>query len=72
MGACEPVFAEKLGDGGGEDHLPLACLGLQGRVEALAGELTMDVNQSGVEVDVCPTESERLADPQAGVGKELE
>jgi hypothetical protein len=52
--------------------MPLACLGFQRRVEALAGELTVDVNQSGVEVNVCPTESERLPDPQAGVGEELE
>src|SRR5712691_8507929 len=36
------------------------------------GELGVDADQPGLVVDVGPGEAERFADPQAGVGEELE
>jgi hypothetical protein len=41
-------------------------------VDALTGELAVDADEAVVVVDVGPGESERFADPQAGVGEELE
>jgi hypothetical protein len=38
----------------------------------VAGELVVDADQSGLVVDVGPSEAERFADPKAGVGEELE
>jgi hypothetical protein len=67
----EPAFAQELRDRGGEDDLPPTCLGLERRVLALAGELAVDADQPGVEVDVGPVQAERFADTQPGVGEEL-
>ena len=41
-------------------------------MDAAAGELAVDADQPGVVVDVGPGEAERFADPEAGVGEELE
>jgi hypothetical protein len=41
-------------------------------VLAVAGELAVDADQSGLVIDVGPGEAERFADPEAGVGEELE
>jgi hypothetical protein len=68
----ESALAQQLGDRGREDHFPLGRLGLERCVHALAGELPVDADHTGLVVDVGPGEPERLADPQAGVGEQLE
>ena len=68
----EPAFAQPLGERRGEDHLASAGFGLERGVVAVAGELPVDTDQSGLVVDVSPGEAERFADPEAAVGEELE
>jgi hypothetical protein len=41
-------------------------------VYAVAGELAVDANHAGVVDEIGPSEAERFADPEAGVGEELE
>jgi hypothetical protein len=52
----EPVFAELLGERGGEDDFALASFGFERCVFTVAAELPVDVDQSGVVVDVGPGE----------------
>jgi hypothetical protein len=68
----EPAFAQALGERQGEDELAASGFGLERRVFAVAGELAVDADQSRLVVDVGPGEPERFADPEAGVGEELE
>jgi hypothetical protein len=68
VAAGEPVLAERLRECGGEDDLASSRFGLERGVLAVAGELPVDADQPGVEVNVGPGEAERFADPQAGVG----
>jgi hypothetical protein len=72
VAAGEPVLTQAPGEGGGENDLASASFGLERGVFAVAGELAVDADQSGLVVDVGPGEAERFADPEAGVGEELE
>ena len=58
----EPALAQELHDRRSEDHFAPVRPGLQWPMLAPTGELEVDADQLGVEVDVSPAKAERLTD----------